>query len=78
MCRGASSENTHTRFKYTNFDISTFVYQLLGGFVFFIYYLVFYDQIDDIMEYIWVYWRGVCDQNKCCFHPKVDILKWVY
>ena len=38
-----------------------YLYQLLGGFVFIcIYYLlVFYDQSDDIVEYIWVHWRNL-------------------
>ena len=63
-----------------NFWVGYRIYQLLGGFVFIcMYYLVFYDPSDDILEYIWVYWKtfatkvNVCDK-KYKFATKIYVL----
>ena len=56
---------------YNSSNIPFSIYQPLGDFVFiFVYYLVFCDQSDDLVESILVYWR-ILDLNKCGFHPKM-------
>ena len=53
-------------------NIPISIYQLLGGFVFIcIYYLVFYDQSDDLVESIWVYWRRSLRLKYMLFPPKM-------
>ena len=53
------------------FNRSNSIYRLLGGFVYIcVYYLVFCDQSDDLVESIWVYWR-ILRPKKKLFLPKM-------